>query len=57
MIKGYNNFIEFCKNCEESERGLDGERERERIREGVYREKEIWELLWVKYLMVEFNII
>lgn len=30
MTKGHNNFIEFCKNCEESERGLDGERERER---------------------------
>lgn len=28
MTKGHNNFIEFCKNCEESERGLDGERER-----------------------------
>lgn len=42
MTKGHNNFIEFCKNCEESERGLDGERERERISEReVYREKEI----------------
>lgn len=30
MTKGHNNFIEYCKNCEESERGLDGERERER---------------------------
>lgn len=30
MTKGHTNFIEFCKNCEESERGLDGEIERER---------------------------